>query len=416
MSPMVDQSELAFRQLCRKHNPNILCYTPMLHAKRFVADKTYRENFFQTCPSDRPLLAQFCGNEAKVVVQAAKLIQHLVDGIDLNLGCPENIAKKGNYGAFLLSDPTHIIDMVKQMVLELDVPVTCKIRLMPSGHHIPLERRGLAGTIEMCQQLEQVGCSMICVHARDRHNKGPKTHDSDWNALKTIADCLTIPVVANGNIASYQDVLNCYNQTGCAGVMSAEALLCDPTLFSKGWQRCRKETKEEKEHDIGPPHLLSTDVAMDYLDQAVEYPPPDFLKVVKPHLYRMLYSLLVMEEMGERGERGEPGKGDKEEKEFVSLEQKLQVARDLASCRAVVEECATLEATLSVDVQQSLKLGWYRRHFRRTSKKKRHGGGEGVVDHLGRKRKGNNGLTDQQLKQARKAKTRNWLNSGTRMN
>ena len=152
---------------------------------------------------------------------------------------------------------------------------------------------------------------------------------------------------------------------------------------------------------------------MDYLDHAVEYPPPDFLKVVKPHLYRMLYSLLVMEETGERGESG---KGDKEEKECATLEQKLQVARDLASCRTVVEECATLEATLSVDLQQSLKLGWYRRHFRRTSKKKRRGGGEGVVDHLGRKRKGNNGLTDQQLKQARKAKTRNWLKAGTRMN
>jgi hypothetical protein len=43
--------------------------------------------------SDRPLIAQFAGDNAKELVAAAKFVQHEVDAVDLNLGCPQKIAK-----------------------------------------------------------------------------------------------------------------------------------------------------------------------------------------------------------------------------------------------------------------------------------------------------------------------------------
>lgn len=132
-SPMVDQSELAFRILCRRYRPNTLCFTPMLHSKRFVHDKTYRSKFFTTCEIDRPLIAQFCGDDSATLITAAKMIEKHVDAIDLNLGCPENIAKKGHYGSFLLNEPETIIQIVQEMITGLDIPVTCKIRIMESG-------------------------------------------------------------------------------------------------------------------------------------------------------------------------------------------------------------------------------------------------------------------------------------------
>lgn len=65
--------------------------------------------------ADRPLIAQFCGNDPDTVVRAARHVEERCDGVDLNLGCPQKIAKKGNYGAFLLSDPQLCEDIISAM-------------------------------------------------------------------------------------------------------------------------------------------------------------------------------------------------------------------------------------------------------------------------------------------------------------
>ena len=100
-APMVDQSELPFRILTRKYGAN-LCYTPMLHSKMMTTQKKYKQEHFTTCAEDRPLVAQLCGNDPETMVKAAKMIEGEVDAIDVNFGCPQAIAKRGNYGSYLL--------------------------------------------------------------------------------------------------------------------------------------------------------------------------------------------------------------------------------------------------------------------------------------------------------------------------
>jgi tRNA-dihydrouridine synthase 1 len=53
---------------------------------------------------DRPLVVQFCAHDPDKLLASAKLVQHRCDAVDLNLGCPQEIAKKGRYGAFLMED------------------------------------------------------------------------------------------------------------------------------------------------------------------------------------------------------------------------------------------------------------------------------------------------------------------------
>lgn len=60
VGPMVEQSELAWRKLCRKYNTH-LCYTPMFHARLFSdphSGHKYRADQWSTDAEDRPLIVQ----------------------------------------------------------------------------------------------------------------------------------------------------------------------------------------------------------------------------------------------------------------------------------------------------------------------------------------------------------------------
>lgn len=107
-APMVDQSELSFRMLCRNHGTQ-LCYTPMLHSRLTVEDKTYLSVNFSTCKEDRPLVVQFCGNDPDTLLQACQKVEDKCDAVDINFGCPQGIAKRGNYGSFLLEKPDLVL-------------------------------------------------------------------------------------------------------------------------------------------------------------------------------------------------------------------------------------------------------------------------------------------------------------------
>ena len=39
---------------------------------------------------------QFCGDDPVTIVRAAEFVQHEVAAVDLNLGCPQKIARKGH--------------------------------------------------------------------------------------------------------------------------------------------------------------------------------------------------------------------------------------------------------------------------------------------------------------------------------
>jgi tRNA-dihydrouridine synthase len=105
-------------------------------------------------------------------------IQDHCDYVDLNLGCPQRIAKKGFYGAFLMDN----LDLVEKLVIRtataLKVPVSCKIRLFPDPEK----------TLAYARMLERAGCSLLAVHGRTRDMKVPLGRlvgwlDVGWSAL-----------------------------------------------------------------------------------------------------------------------------------------------------------------------------------------------------------------------------------------
>lgn len=74
---------------------------PRYAAESFDLSPTSLEG---VAPYDRPLIVQFCANNKDIWLAAAQKVVERCDGVDLNLGCPQGIAKKGKYGAFLMED------------------------------------------------------------------------------------------------------------------------------------------------------------------------------------------------------------------------------------------------------------------------------------------------------------------------
>ena len=228
LAPMVGASELAFRLLARKYGAQ-LAYTPMMSSTSFARDEAYRRQEFQTIPEDRPLVCHFSANNPDDFARAAQLCEPYCDAIDLNLGCPQRTAYVGHFGSYLLGneDRELVLNIMRAAVKAVSIPIFCKIRLLDT----------LEETIELCRQLRDAGCSLIAIHARYRasfERKGPGARDGPAmleQVLEVKKAVPEIPIIANGNVITYEDVIQNLSFSHADGIMSAEGILDNPALF-----------------------------------------------------------------------------------------------------------------------------------------------------------------------------------------
>ena len=325
VAPMVDQSELAFRMLCRKYGAT-LCFTPMLHARLFSESAKYRRGKFSTAPEDRPLIVQFCGNDPEIVLAAAQHVEGQCEAVDLNLGCPQNIAKRGRYGSFLLEHADLICSIVSHLAANLTTPVSCKIRILPSQEK----------TLELARRIEDAGCSLLTVHGRTRVQNKERVGACDWDIIRAIKEQAKVPVIANGGVGTFEEAQRCREATGADAIMSAEAILENPALVADRL-----------------PRPSPTTMALDYLDMVSRY--PDTKKVVQSHLFKLLHGTLSAHpEFRER--IGRPSKKSK-------LDVYLAAMRDCVHDLAALHENQQCEdARCYPHNQPASYYPWYGRH------------------------------------------------------
>jgi tRNA-dihydrouridine synthase 2 len=146
------------------------------------------------------LIVQIGSADPNLALLAALKVSKDVYGIDLNCGCPKRFSLQGGMGAALLENQDLLFTILETLVANLDIPVSCKIRLLyPDGTSSSVER-----TVKLLKRLEQTKVSAIGVHCRFTDQRPrEKAH---WDILEQLAGSVKIPIFANGDFYTLDNV------------------------------------------------------------------------------------------------------------------------------------------------------------------------------------------------------------------
>uniref|UniRef100_A0A672FKH6 tRNA-dihydrouridine(20) synthase [NAD(P)+]-like n=1 Tax=Salarias fasciatus TaxID=181472 RepID=A0A672FKH6_SALFA len=205
----------------------------MVQCQRVVNDVLQTVDF--VAPDDRVMFRTCEREKDRVVFQmgtadpdralaVARLVEKDVAAVDVNMGCPKEYSTKGGMGAALLSDPEKIEAILKKLVTGVSIPVTCKIRILPS----------LQETVSLVQRIEKTGVAAVAVHGRFKEER-PR-HPVHCDYIQAVARAVSIPVIANGGsldlVKTNADVAEFRAACGASSVMLARAAMWNASVFS----------------------------------------------------------------------------------------------------------------------------------------------------------------------------------------
>ncbi|KAL0222451.1 hypothetical protein RCL1_002305 [Eukaryota sp. TZLM3-RCL] len=249
LAPMVRMSELAFRLLTAKYGAHSR-HSPMLASRCYLINMANDDMVLTSNSKDSPLIIQVAGfDPAFVCLTALKALEcapHAA-AIELNCGCPQRVARRGYYGAYL-QDNWPLIQTILACLNEVvPVPVIVKIR----------RQNSIQETLDYAESLVNAGALMVSIHCRTREQRGINKGKADWSYAKELSKHLShrVPIVLNGGIDYFSDSNKGLEETGCAAVMAGQGLLEDPALF---WDHV------EGGSEGIPPGLI--DLALEYID------------------------------------------------------------------------------------------------------------------------------------------------------
>lgn len=223
LAPMEEVTNPPFRKFCKRYGADWL-YSEFVSADALVRsiNKTVKKLTIEE--SERPVTIQIYGRFIDSMVEAAKIVEEVQpDFIDINFGCPvKRVAAKGA-GAGMLRDIPLMVEMAKQIVQAVKIPVTAKTRLGWDCENIIID--------EVAERLQDVGISALAIHGRTRSQM--YTGEADWEPIARVKQNprIKIPIIGNGDIDSPEKVKEAFERYGVDGVMIGRATIGKPWIF-----------------------------------------------------------------------------------------------------------------------------------------------------------------------------------------
>jgi len=253
LSPLAGFTNLPFRRIIHQIGGVGLCTTDLVNARGLLAGSRRTRELIATCPEDTPLSVQIFGAEPNVMRDAAQFLEARgVHSVDINMGCPVDRITKGGAGASLMCKADQSVELVRNVVEGVKIPVTVKMRLGWDSENITAPK--------FAREFEQVGVAAVAIHGRTRAQGFSGTVDRS-GIRKVVEAVEKIPVIGNGDIRTVADAKRMFEETGCHGISIGRGALANPWIFRQlvSWERTGtwdrsgtfKERLELLRHQLG---------------------------------------------------------------------------------------------------------------------------------------------------------------------
>jgi tRNA-dihydrouridine synthase B len=228
LAPMEDVTDGAFRTVCRGLGA-VVCVTEFVGAEQVIADSALARRRARLAPGDRPTAIQIYGADPRLLLAAARIAADARPSfLDLNCGCWVPSVVGRGAGAAWLRDPAAMVEMARQIVAAVDLPVTVKTRIgWGPESAMPI--------VDLARRLEDAGIAALTIHCRTAAMGHRGT--ADWAWARRAREVVRIPVIVNGDVRTADDVIRALDETGCAGVMIGRAAIDHPWVFREARAR-----------------------------------------------------------------------------------------------------------------------------------------------------------------------------------
>ncbi|SFV53029.1 tRNA dihydrouridine synthase B [hydrothermal vent metagenome] len=250
LAPLAGFTDLPFRSVVKKFGAD-LTVSEMLSSNALAHGSQKTLHMLEKSPLEDPYSVQIAGSDVDIVKRAVEVLneQEGIDIIDLNCGCPvPKVVGHGSGSSLLLNLPLmgDIIKTIKETSNKELTSVKIRLGFEEKNH------------IDIAKVVEDSGADFLAVHGRTRAGKFKAP--VDYDAIAEIKKAVNIPVIANGDIDSYEKAKWVLEHTGADGLMIGRGAVGAPWIFHQ-LRTGQEHVSQEIKHQI----------VMEHFDKMIEF-------------------------------------------------------------------------------------------------------------------------------------------------
>ena len=264
LAPLAGFTDLPFRSVVKKFGAD-LTVSEMISSNALAHGSKKTLHMLEKSPLEDPYSVQIAGASTEIVKSAVEILndQEGIDIIDLNCGCPvPKVVGHGSGSSLLLDLPLmgEIIKTIKDTSNKKMTSVKIRLGFEKKNH------------IEIAKVVEDNGADFLAVHGRTRAGKFKAA--VDYDAIREIKEAVDIPVIANGDIDSYEKAKWVLEHTGCDGVMIGRGAVGAPWIF-------HQLKNGSSEIDNGVKHQI----IMEHFDRMIDFYGQRGVAIFRKHVH-----------------------------------------------------------------------------------------------------------------------------------